>query len=264
MGGTIAELGSKPSTEVLHLDRRAGCSQVLLKITKVLLQNGEHTLETFAILDDGSERTILLPEATQRLLLQGTAESLTLRTVRQGLRTLHGASVTVKVSPASQPSRTFTIERAFTADDLGLAEHSYPVKTLQQKYRHLRRLPLQPFTNAQPLLLIGSDCPHLVMPIKPVHLGLPGGPAAVKTRLGWVLQGPIPSLKHSAQPRQCLFLSTTSPQSELHSQVERLWQLETSDMVSEGRASYEGFGGKDDKTECRGSKQIFNSPSACQ
>lgn len=229
----VAELGSKPSTEVLYLDRCAGCSQVLLKITKVLLQNGEHTLETFAILDDGSERTILLPEATQRLQLQGTAESLTLRTVRQGLRTLHGTSVTVKVSPASQPSRTFTIERAFTADDLGLAEHSYPVKALQQKYRHLRRLPLQPFTNAQPLLLIGSDCPHLVTPIKPVRLGLPGGPAAVKTRLGWVLQGPIPSLKHSAQPQQCLFLSTASPQSELHSQVERLWQLDTLPYRSE-------------------------------
>uniref|UniRef100_A0AAV2J0I3 Uncharacterized protein n=1 Tax=Knipowitschia caucasica TaxID=637954 RepID=A0AAV2J0I3_KNICA len=71
---------SKPTTDVLYLDRRAGCNQVLLKTCKVLLRNGEHTLETFAILDDGSERTILLQEATQKLQLNGTPENLLLRT----------------------------------------------------------------------------------------------------------------------------------------------------------------------------------------
>lgn len=55
----VAELGSKPSTDVLYRNQHAGCSQVILKIIKVLLQNGEDTLETFAILDDGSERMIL-------------------------------------------------------------------------------------------------------------------------------------------------------------------------------------------------------------
>ncbi|KAK7880057.1 hypothetical protein WMY93_033275 [Mugilogobius chulae] len=133
----ITELEPKPSTDVLYLDRRAGCNQVLLKISKVLLRNGEHTLETFAILDDGSERTILLQEATQKLQLKGTPESLSLRTVRQGVRTIHGAAVTIKVSPANQPSKTFTIERAFTAEDLVLAKHSYPVAALKQKSEKL-------------------------------------------------------------------------------------------------------------------------------
>ncbi|XP_023811839.1 uncharacterized protein LOC110015208 [Oryzias latipes] len=223
----------RSSTDVLYLDRRAGCNQVLLKISKVLLKNGKHTLETFAILDDGSERTILLPEAKRKLHLQGTAESLTLRTVRQGLRTLHGASVKVKVSSASQPYRTFSIESAFTAEDLGLAEHSYPVEALKKRFKHLKNVPLEPFTNAKPLLLIGSDCPHLVTPIKPVRLGPPGGPAAVKTRLGWTLQGPVPSPQQTVQPQQCLFLSTVSPQAELFSHIEKLWQLDTLPYRSE-------------------------------
>lgn len=105
---------TEPENKSSADDRRAGCNQVLLKISKVLLRNGEHILETFAILDDGSERTILLQEATQRLKLRGTPESLSLRTVRQGLRTLHGESVTFKVSPVSQPSKNFTIAKAFT------------------------------------------------------------------------------------------------------------------------------------------------------
>lgn len=67
-------------SEVLYLDRRFGCGQVLLKACKVLLRNGPHTLETYAILDDGSERTIHLPAA--RLQLTGQPEDLALWTVR--------------------------------------------------------------------------------------------------------------------------------------------------------------------------------------
>lgn len=222
----------------------------------MILRNSNHTLETYAILDDGSERTILLQEATQRLQLQGTSESLTLRTVQQDLRTLHGSSVTFKISPASQPSKTFRIEKAFTAGELSLAEHSYPIEGLQRRYKHLKMLPLQPFTDVHPLLLIGSYCPHVVTPIKPVRLGPPGSPAAVKTRLGWTLQGPVKSVKSLRQcnrPQQCLFVSTTSPEAELFNQVEKLWQLDTLPYRSEklvarswgGSRGYEPSRGKD-------------------
>lgn len=223
----------RSATDVLYLDRRAGCNQVLLKVSKVLLRNGDHTLETYAILDDGSERTILLQEAVQRLHLRGTPESLTLRTVREDTRTIHGSSVTFKISPADQSTKSFTIKKAFTAGGLGLAEHSYPVRGLQRKYKHLKSLPLKPFTDVHPLLLIGSDCPHLVTPTEPVRLGPPGGPAAVKTRLGWTLQGPVKSLKWCNQPQQCLFVSSVSPAADLFNQVEKLWQLDTLPYRSE-------------------------------
>lgn len=44
-------------------------------------------------------------------------------------------------------------------------------------------IPLQLIHKAH-LLLIGADHPHLLAPIEPVHLGPPGGPAAIQTRLG--------------------------------------------------------------------------------
>jgi len=68
------------TNEVLNLDRILGCSQVLLKVTKAILWNGEHALETFAILDDGSECTILLQAAAQKLKLHGRPKDLALRT----------------------------------------------------------------------------------------------------------------------------------------------------------------------------------------
>lgn len=156
----------------------------------VVLQHKNQTLNTYAVLDDGSERTMLLPAAVQKLRLKGQTETLALRTIRQDVKKLHGASVSFTVRSISLPQKSYQIQNAFTSEHLSLAEHSYPTAMLQQKYRHLKGIPLQPIHKAQPLLLIGADHPHLLAPIEPVRLGPPGGPAAIRTRLGWVLQGP--------------------------------------------------------------------------
>lgn len=133
---------------------------------------------------------MLLPAAAKELKLKGVPENLALRTVRQDLRVLHGMSVSFSISPARHPQKTYNIRRAFTADQLGLAEHSQPVKTLQCKYKHLRGLPLQTLEGVHPMVLIGSDYTHLITPVELVRMGPPGGPAAVKTKLGWTIQGP--------------------------------------------------------------------------
>lgn len=60
------------------MDRPTSSSQVLLKLSRVILKSGSKVIETYAIMDDGSERTILLCEAADRLGLQGEPEDLAL------------------------------------------------------------------------------------------------------------------------------------------------------------------------------------------
>ncbi|KAI3365360.1 hypothetical protein L3Q82_010445 [Scortum barcoo] len=98
---------------------------------------------------------------------------------------------------------------------------------------HLIGIPIQTLMNVKPMLLIGSDHPHLITPTDPVRLGPPGGPAAIRTRLGWTLQGPSSVVSHFAQSQQCL-LTTVAPQvSELMKHVERLWQVDIVPFRSE-------------------------------
>lgn len=178
------------ATGVLYLDRPTEGSRVLLKVVPVLLHHGGRTLDTYAVLDDGSERTMLLPIAAQKLGLEGTPETLPLRTIRQDVQTLHGICVSFAISPKTRSKTQYRVNNAFTAARIDLADHTYPIESLQRKYRHLNGLPLQLFKKIRPLLLIGSDHPHLITPTEPVRLGPPGGPAAIHTRLGWMLQGP--------------------------------------------------------------------------
>lgn len=81
--------------------------------------------------------------------------------------------------------------------------------------------------HAQPLILIGSDMPHLITPVQPVHAGPSGGPVAIRTQLGWSLQGPVEAIHFSPGVQQCLRIATASASSELLRNVERLWQLDT-------------------------------------
>lgn len=125
------------SSEILYLDRPSASTRVLLKVVRVLLRNKDHTLDTYAVLDDGSERTMLLPEAVDRLGLQGRQEDLVLRTIRQDVQTLKGSSVSFRISPLAHPRRSFQITEAFTSQRLSLADHSYPISMLKRKYKHL-------------------------------------------------------------------------------------------------------------------------------
>ncbi|XP_057695896.1 uncharacterized protein LOC130918045 [Corythoichthys intestinalis] len=222
-----------PATEVLYVDRHLQDHRVLLKCVQVLLRHGKRTISTYAILDDGSERTMLLSAAARELGLRGTREDLPLRTIRQDVQTLPGSSVSFRISPVANPKTSFRVSKAFTASRLGLADQSYPMDRLQKRYPHLAGIPITSFQNANPLVLIGSDHPHLITAIEPVRLGRPGGPAAIRTRLGWALQGPAKFVQQSLHPQQCLLTSVSPLDAELYKHVERLWQLDTLPFRSE-------------------------------
>lgn len=85
-----------------------GASNVLLKVSN---------LESYAVLDDGSERTILLHSAVLNLHsaeLNGSSDVLPLRTVQQDLQVLHRAAVSIQLSAAPQPRKVYHIKGAFT------------------------------------------------------------------------------------------------------------------------------------------------------
>ncbi|KAK7877689.1 hypothetical protein WMY93_031608 [Mugilogobius chulae] len=234
---TIQELSQKVlmvsnQKSTVYIEKPRSPQRVLLKIVKVLLQHGGRTLETFAVLDDGSERSIILPQAVEQLQLPKHPETLHLRTVQQEVKELQGSSVSLHVSPIFKPSKQFCIENAFTSTSLSLSEHTYPVAALQRRYEHLKGLPLSPIHRAQPLLLIGSDMPHLLTPTQPVRAGPSGGPIAICTRLGWSLQGPSEIMPVSSN-QSCLHIATESSYTELFKNVERLWHIDTLPYVSE-------------------------------
>lgn len=113
----------------------------MLKVVKVLLHNGGQTMEAYAILVDGSERTTILPPVIQQLKLNEAPEVLPLQTIQQSHIKLEVSIVTLEVSPITKRTARYVIHNAFTASVLCLAEHNYPLAALQKAYQHLKSLP---------------------------------------------------------------------------------------------------------------------------
>ncbi|XP_065102634.1 uncharacterized protein [Paramisgurnus dabryanus] len=221
------------SQDRAYLSTPSSTGRVYLKVVPVLLWKGKSSIPTYAILDDGAQRSIILSEAVQRLGLEGENETMTLRTIRHDISVLQGRSVDLLLSTQSNPNEKYTLMGVFSAPLLTLSEQTYPTRRLQQCYYHLREIPLPSFDKVQPLLLIGSDYPNLITAKEPIRIGPAGGPAAVNTQLGWVLQGPDGLLSHQVPTQQCLFTSLSPIPDPVYQHVERLWQLDVLPYRSE-------------------------------
>lgn len=104
----------------------------------------------------------MLHESAQLLGLEGSPEDLHLRAVQHGIFTF---PVSFALSSATHPSRDYKIHQAFTAKELGLVSHTYPVAAPKEKYPHLSYVPIPTIDQAQPLLLsvqtekrLAKDC----------------------------------------------------------------------------------------------------------
>lgn len=214
------------SSDRIYVTPPSYTGRVFLKVTPVLLWKGEKSIQTYAILDDGAQRRIILPAAVQQLGLQGKKEVMALRTIRHDITQLEGQSVQFQLSSQSRPKERYNLAGVFSAPLLTLTEQTYLSKRLQRSYCHLRGIPLPSFSKIQPLLLIGSDYPGLITAKEPTRLGPDGGPAAVHPQLGWVLQGQDGLLPHQISPQQCLLTSLSSVRDPILQEVERLWQLD--------------------------------------
>ncbi|KAL6482555.1 hypothetical protein MHYP_G00106350 [Metynnis hypsauchen] len=210
--------------EVLYLNPSSYSPKVLLKIVNVILSYRGQSCHAYALLDDGSERTMILSQAVHTLQLEGTPEVLELHTIRQGIEQIQGSSVTFNIAAADNPSEQYVIKGAFTSSHLALTEHSYPMNYFRRYYQHLEGLPLPDFEKVMPMLLIGADNTHLITAIEEVRVGPPGTPVAIHTRLGWTLQGP--TYLHKVKSKtHCMHVSTYSPAELMHN-VEKLWQVD--------------------------------------
>jgi len=69
------------------------------------------------------------------------------------------------------------------------------------------RLPMKPYVNAVPKLLVGLDHGHLGLPLRTRRFAKKG-PNAAATELGWVVYGPIGGRRDKQSPRSCLLATS--------------------------------------------------------
>ena len=148
--------------------------------------------EVFALLDTGSDRSFCSKYLLQELQTQGKAATFNVSTLNDG-RKLHAQEVSLFVSPVKKDhacTESIMLPQVYCIDNFPKLASSIATSRDVRNYDHLRDLPLPDIDADAVHLLIGQDCPDAMIPLE-CRRGASGQPFAVRTPLGWTVNGPL-------------------------------------------------------------------------
>lgn len=156
---------------------------------KVKAKNTSQIVETYAFLDPGSNTTFCTEKLINHLGLSGNEKTLSLTTMNAEGVESDCIVVSLQVSDLDHKN-TVELMDVYSCKKLPVTEKDIPQQEDANRWSHLDGLKLPRLKYTDIDLLIGSDVPQALEP-KQVKESQNGGPFAVKTLLGWTVNGPL-------------------------------------------------------------------------
>ena len=161
--------------------------KTFFQIVPVIISNGNRFIRTNALLDTGSDTTLLKPEFATKLGLRGRTKRLIVTNALLKTTELDSKLVSFEISSASHPDK-IKIQNAWVISDLDTNYQNFDIENLKLSNKHLKGINIPPLNPGAVSLIIETDFPELQ-----IHLdfrsGEPHQPCAVKTKLSWILMG---------------------------------------------------------------------------
>ena len=210
----------------------AGDHEIGLSIVPVNVKaaKGSHVIQTYALLDPGSSATFCSEELRTRLNLKGKRTRILLRTMNQ--ETSVPAHVISGLEVSALNSDTFFhLPDTLTQKDMPVTSSSVPKQSDLAHWAYLGKVTI-PSISSKVELLIGTNAPHLIEPWEVIN-SQNGGPYAVRTLLGWVVNGPLRSAAGTGGSVTVNRISVASLEKLLISQYNQDFQEKASEEKTE-------------------------------
>lgn len=185
---------TKPKPNVIPPSAFSGCSNetkssVLLKIVPVKIHGPAGTREIVAFLDEGSTTTILDISVAREVGLHGKLEPFCFNWTGGVFRYESTAELaSFKISGDNNKERDLHDVRLI--HDLNLPTQDIDYEQLANRFPYVKIANVQSLKGKRPMLLIGQKHAPLIMSKEVVNIN-DDGPIVSKTKLGWVLHGPV-------------------------------------------------------------------------
>ncbi|XP_016967096.1 uncharacterized protein LOC108035861 [Drosophila biarmipes] len=130
--------------------------------------------------------------------------------------------VSMEISGAGKPFR-HVLRNVYSVSNLSLPMQTLGRRDVQGVHKNAR-LPMKPYINVVPKLLIGLDHGHLGLPLRTRRFAKEG-PYVAATELGWVVFGPVSGQSTTPSPRSCLL--AVSMDDTMEQMVEDYFEMES-------------------------------------
>ncbi|XP_043229563.1 uncharacterized protein LOC122385388 isoform X1 [Amphibalanus amphitrite] len=205
----------------------------LLQVVEVTVvgQNGK-TRKVCALLDPGSQTSLVAEDVVEELGLQGERQTLRLRNVEGNGSQQRTRRLQLNLLTEGEEVYSVSVPEAFSVKEINLTVPHYPAK----QWRHVHDLKLPDCRGRKVELLLGANVIEAVLQLE-VRTGSPGDPVAIRTVFGWTLTGSVAGLV-PGQMRDVMLIHHSSEESQLCAAISDWWTTESFGSMFEGQASY--------------------------
>ena len=201
---------------------------ILLVVVPITIRNEDKTFDTFALLDSGSEATLIVEHAAKAIELEGTSRPTRFGTFHGNDPEIDATVVRFSVSPRSDPT-LFHTSNSLVVPYLNLSRKKCNWPREKMHWSHLADLNLPAVDSSLVTVLLGRDVrgAHDVTEQRKAPTDC-NGPDAILTPFGWCVVGPIPTkvFKSTATGPQINHVRFDSSDEQLRDNISKLWDTE--------------------------------------
>ena len=187
-----------------------GKTTSLLPIVAVILRSHKHSIKTYALLDTGSEATLIRQDVAEELALEGPTEPSRICTYHADDPKATTKRVDFQIHSADGRNR-FEVRHARTVPQIHLKRPAVAWSGVLHRWPHLHGLKCPTHKSNDVTVIIGYDHPDLLDVIKtrkdPQNSG---SPRALFTPFGWCVVGPVPEVC-GTEKISCNVITITDP-----------------------------------------------------
>ena len=216
-------------------------NEVFLQIVPVLIYSSTGKREkTYALLDTGSQSTLIREDFAAELKLNGTKTKIKMSSIKDQGETITVHAIDLKISSLAN-NKVFEAKGAFV---IPMEKFNMPSQKYHglQHARHLKSLKLADIRAEDIKILIGADVPEAFHQLD-IKSGDKGEPVAIKTPFGWAVFGSKGVNKSNVNKIAVNCLSISS-EGDLNNTLRSFWKMD-SEII---KVAEEDGMSQDDKT----------------
>ena len=205
---------------------RTGMSIVPVKVKR---KDSDTAIITYALLDSGSSSTFCTESLMKQLGIDGLKTKISLTTLEKKDSLVDSFLVRDLVISDLDENNFIALPVLYTRTEIPVTKDDIPTQEDVDLWPHLGGVYL-PNVSAEIGLLIASDVPEALDPLEVKH-SEHGGPYASRTRIGWVVNGPL-GRYHQGPHSTSFFVKADT---ELQQMVENYCNLDFNESIADIR-----------------------------
>ena len=207
-----------------------------LKVVPVSVCGPKGSIDTYALLDEGSTVSLLDQDVALRIGTQGPTTAMEINTLKGRYTDTSSSSVNIQVR-GQYSKKAHNLTNVRTMRSLKLMTQTISRAEIEHLSHLKGLLDRVSYVDAEPKLLIGQDNWHLIV-TKRIRRGKKNQPVASYTGLGWVLHGFAATTHNLSEPSAyAVYKATSRSNDELQEEMRKHFALEAIGITPKAKLS---------------------------